>query len=116
VLGTVFLGIKVVEYADKFENHLVPGAHYNAEHLRGPHGEALSADTALHSQLFFALYFGLTGLHALHMIIGIPIIAYMAWRAGQGRFGPPTTRPSRSPGCTGTSWTSSGSSSSPFST
>ena len=88
VLGSVFLGIKVVEYADKFENHLVPGPHYSAEHLHGPHGEHLAPDVALHSQLFFALYFGLTGLHALHMIIGIPIIAYMAWRAGQGRFGP----------------------------
>jgi len=77
-----------VEYADKFENHLVPGAHYSAAHLRGAHGEELTGDVALHSQLFFALYFGLTGLHALHMIIGIPIIAYMAWRAGQGRFGP----------------------------
>jgi cytochrome c oxidase subunit III len=88
VLGSVFLGIKVVEYADKFENHLVPGAHYSAEHLRGAHGEELTGDVALHSQLFFALYFGLTGLHALHMLIGIPIIAYMAWRAGQGRFGP----------------------------
>ena len=87
-LGSVFLGIKVVEYADKFENHLVPGAHYSAAHLRGAHGEELTGDVALHSQLFFALYFGLTGLHALHMIIGIPIIAYMAWRAGQGRFGP----------------------------
>ena len=88
VLGSVFLGIKVVEYADKFENHLVPGAHYSAEHLRGAHGEPLTADVALHSQLFFALYFGLTGLHALHMIIGIPIIALMAWKAWRGQFSP----------------------------
>jgi len=87
-LGSVFLGIKVVEYADKFHHHLVPGASYNAEVLRGTHGEELLADTARHSELFFALYFSLTGLHALHMIIGIPIIAFMAWRAWQGRFGP----------------------------
>ena len=86
VLGSVFLGIKVVEYADKFENHLVPGAHYSAAHLRGAHGEELTGDVALHSQLFFALYFGLTGLHALHMIIGIPILAGIAWRAGRGEF------------------------------
>jgi cytochrome c oxidase subunit 3 len=87
-LGSVFLGIKVKEYADKFEHHLVPGAHYSAESLRGAHGEELPADTARHSELFFALYFSLTGLHALHMIIGIPIIAYMAWRARGGHFGP----------------------------
>jgi cytochrome c oxidase subunit 3 len=88
LLGSVFLGIKVVEYADKFENHLVPGAHYSAEHLRGARGEELPADTARHSEIFFALYFSLTGLHALHMIIGIPIIAFMAWKAWGGHFGP----------------------------
>ncbi|HYU43825.1 MAG TPA: cytochrome c oxidase subunit 3 family protein [Vicinamibacteria bacterium] len=88
VLGSVFLGIKVVEYKDKFEHHLVPGAHYSAESLRGAHGEELPADTARHSEIFFALYFSLTGLHALHMIIGVPIIAYMAWQAWRGRFGP----------------------------
>jgi cytochrome c oxidase subunit III len=87
-LGSVFLGIKVVEYADKFEHHLVPGAHYSAESLRGAHGEELPADTGRHSEIFFALYFSLTGLHALHMVIGVPIIAYMAWQAGRGRFGP----------------------------
>ena len=87
-LGSVFLGIKVVEYADKFHHDLVPGPRYSAESLHGAHGEALSADTARHSELFFALYFGLTGLHALHMIIGVPIIAIMAWKAGHGRFGP----------------------------
>jgi cytochrome c oxidase subunit 3 len=87
-LGSVFLGIKVKEYSDKFRDHLVPGPYYSAEHLHGAHGEELTADEARHSQMFFALYFSLTGLHALHMIIGIPIILYMAWRAGQGRFGP----------------------------
>jgi cytochrome c oxidase subunit 3 len=88
LLGSVFLGIKVVEYKDKFDHHLVPGAQYSAADLHGPHGEHLTGDVALHSQLFFALYFGLTGLHALHMIIGIPIILYMAWRAWQGQFSP----------------------------
>jgi cytochrome c oxidase subunit 3 len=87
-LGTVFLGIKLVEYADKFEHHLVPGATYSAESLRGGHGEELTADTARHSEIFFALYFSLTGLHAVHMIIGIPIILWMAWQAWRGRFGP----------------------------
>jgi cytochrome c oxidase subunit 3 len=87
-LGSVFLGIKVVEYADKFEHHLVPGAHFSAESLRGGHGEALPPDVARHSEIFYALYFSLTGLHALHMIIGIPIILWMAWMAWRGRFGP----------------------------
>ena len=87
-LGSVFLGIKVVEYADKFHHHLVPGPYYDAEVLRGADGKALPPEVALHSQIYFALYFSLTGLHALHMIIGIPIIAVMAWLARRGRFSP----------------------------
>jgi len=89
-LGSVFLGIKVKEYADKFHDHLVPGATYSPEHLRDAHGQPLleGSDEGRHSEIFFALYFGLTGLHAVHMIIGIPIIALMAWQAWRGRFGP----------------------------
>ncbi len=90
LLGSVFLGIKVVEYADKFHHHLVPGPTYSVESLRDAKGQPLleDSDIARHSEIFFALYFGLTGLHALHMIIGIPIIAFMAWSAWRGRFGP----------------------------
>lgn len=99
VLGTVFLGVKVIEYADKFAHHHVPGPDFvwesehpapagaGDEHLS--HAEtAATRDPALqyHTQIFFSLYFTMTGLHALHMIIGIGImlvITYMAW---QGRF------------------------------
>jgi cytochrome c oxidase subunit III len=77
VLGGVFLGVKVVEYGDKFEHHLVPGASFRYE---GP--------DARPAQIFFSLYFAMTGLHALHMIVGIPILGYMAWQGWKGRFGP----------------------------
>jgi cytochrome c oxidase subunit 3 len=77
VLGGVFLGVKVVEYGDKFEHHLVPGPHF---HFEGP--------DAPQAQIFFSLYFAMTGLHALHMIIGIPILAFMAWLGWRGHFGP----------------------------
>jgi cytochrome c oxidase subunit 3 len=80
VLGSVFLGVKVVEYKDKFDHHLVPGASFDAEALH------LTGDDARHAQTFFSLYFGMTGLHALHMIIGIPIILVMAAQAQRGRF------------------------------
>src|SRR5256885_4487821 len=84
LLGSVFLGIKVVEYADKFHHHLVPGPHFDAAPLHGPGGQPLAGDTARHAQIYFALYFSLTGLHALHMIIGIPIIATVAWMSWRG--------------------------------
>jgi len=86
LLGGVFLGVKVVEYGDKFEHHLAPGPrfHYEAHH---PENLAKDPKLAEHAQLYFSLYFAMTGLHALHMIIGIPILAWIAWRASRGEFG-----------------------------
>jgi cytochrome c oxidase subunit 3 len=75
-LGAVFLGIKAVEYHEKFVNHHVPGPSF---HFDGPEAE--------HAQLFFSLYFGMTGLHALHMIVGIVLLSILAIRAHRGRFG-----------------------------
>jgi cytochrome c oxidase subunit 3 len=74
VLGSVFLGIKAVEYAEKFTHHHVPGASF---HFEDP---ALAA----HAQIFFSLYFVMTGLHALHMVIGLVIMAWMLWWAWSG--------------------------------
>jgi cytochrome c oxidase subunit 3 len=77
LLGGVFLGVKVVEYGDKFEHHLVPGAGFQ---FPGPNARP--------AQIFYSLYFAMTGLHALHMVIGIPIILAIAWMAHRGRYGP----------------------------
>jgi cytochrome c oxidase subunit 3 len=77
LLGLVFLGIKGVEYAHKFEEHLVPGSGFVAE---GPHAPQV--------QLFFGFYFSMTGMHALHMVIGIGLLAVLAWQAGRGYFSP----------------------------
>lgn len=74
-LGLVFLGVKVIEYAAKFEHHLVPGPHF-----------AFHGPDATHAQLFFSLYFAMTGLHALHMVIGAGLLMVLIVRAGQGMF------------------------------
>jgi len=75
VLGCVFLGVKVIEYADKFEHHHVPGAHFISE-----------SPWAAQEQIFFSLYFTMTGLHALHMIVGVAIMSVITWMAAKGRF------------------------------
>src|SRR6267142_1818851 len=75
LLGSVFLGIKAVEYHEKFVHHHVPGASF---HFDGP--DSASA------QLFFSIYFAMTGLHALHMVIGIVLLAILAVRAQRGFF------------------------------
>jgi cytochrome c oxidase subunit 3 len=82
VLGSVFLGVKVVEYGDKFEHHLVPGPHFMFE----PHGSHAAGVNPQNVQLFFSFYFAMTGMHALHMIIGIGIMAVLVVMAWRGRF------------------------------
>ena len=73
VLGAVFLAIKGTEYHHKWVEHLVPGAGF---HMEGPR----------QAQIFFLLYFVMTGLHAAHMIVGAGImVALLIWNA-QGRF------------------------------
>ena len=72
VFGLAFLGVKAIEYLDKFEHHLVPGPNFV---WTGQHPAA--------AEMFYSLYFCMTGLHALHMVIGLGImtvIAIMAWR------------------------------------
>jgi cytochrome c oxidase subunit 3 len=75
LLGLVFLGIKGVEYYQKFEEHHIPGM--------GFHFEGAAPERA---NLFFSLYFAMTGLHALHMIIGLGIMTVMLVMAWRGAF------------------------------
>lgn len=77
LLGLGFLGIKAVEYAHKFEAHLFPGGTFVFE---GPDAQQV--------QLFYSFYFGMTGMHALHMIIGIGLLSVLAYLAWRGHFSP----------------------------
>ncbi|HEX5759259.1 MAG TPA: cytochrome c oxidase subunit 3 family protein [Thermoanaerobaculia bacterium] len=75
VLGGVFLGIKAYEYGHKFEDHLVPGRDFRWE---GPHARQV--------EIFYSLYFGMTGLHAVHMIVGIGVLAALLRPSWKGRY------------------------------
>ena len=76
VLGGAFLGVKTIEYHDKWVHHEIPGEHFECHECRD----------AGHAQLFFSLYFGMTGLHASHMIIGFGILLVLIWQAHKGKF------------------------------
>jgi cytochrome c oxidase subunit III len=81
LLGGVFLGVKAYEWNEKFKEHHIPGPSF--------HLEGLTADNAVtqgHAQLFFSLYFAMTGLHALHMIIGAGLLLYLIFEARKGRY------------------------------
>ncbi len=81
LLGSTFLGIKVVEYSHKFHEHLVPGPSFHL--LPAQAGEG---NDPQHAQLFFAFYFAMTGMHAFHMIIGLAILGVLVYKSWQGRF------------------------------
>lgn len=78
VLGAAFLGVKLFEYAHKYHEGLIPGIRFLA------HGEA-----SREMQLFFSFYFVMTGFHALHMVIGIGLLAVLAVMAHLGKLDPP---------------------------
>jgi cytochrome c oxidase subunit 3 len=74
LLGSVFLGIKGFEYYEGYLEGHFPGPRFRfeAEHFR-------------EAQIFFSLYYLMTGLHAIHMIIGLGVMAVMVWMSWRGR-------------------------------
>jgi cytochrome c oxidase subunit 3 len=74
-LGIVFLGIKGFEYYQKYEEHLIPGRNFQFAGPQSPH-----------AQIFFSFYFMMTGMHALHMIIGIGVMIVMIVLTMKQRF------------------------------
>lgn len=79
ILGSVFLGIKAIEYHQKYVEHHIPGTNFLFE-------PGASAATNAHAQLFFSLYFAMTGLHALHMIVGAGLLIWLIKQSLAGRF------------------------------
>jgi cytochrome c oxidase subunit 3 len=81
-LGAAFLGIKAVEYTEEYHEQLIPGWNFQV-----PEADRTIVDQqALEPrkmEMFFVLYFFMTGLHAIHLIIGIALVGVMAvlsWR------------------------------------
>lgn len=70
-----FMGIKYVEYSHKFHDGLLPGRYFSAEGFQNPHGG-----------LFFGIYFMMTGLHGIHVLIGMGLMIWVLIRAMKGEF------------------------------
>jgi cytochrome c oxidase subunit III len=98
VFGFIFLGIKGIEWHEKWEKHHVPGIHsYSIEtfinpasdpevHSQYPDDKPLAPDMAQKTEEYFFLYFAMTGMHALHMVIGVGILIFMIFRAKAGAY------------------------------
>ena len=75
-MGTAFLAIKFYEYFSEYREGLIP---LGGLEFRWP------AATAPQAAMFFNLYFLMTGLHAVHMIVGLAIVTLLAAWVARGR-------------------------------
>ena len=75
LFALAFLGIKAIEYTEHFHEHALPGKYYAFEKVTIP-GAAM----------FYSLYFLMTGLHGLHVVVGMSVLIWILWRTLQGRY------------------------------
>lgn len=75
LLACVFLVVKYFEYSHKIHEGLLPGKFYNGEGMEGV------------PSVFFGIYFTMTGMHGLHVIVGIGVMLWLYIKAGRGEFG-----------------------------
>lgn len=82
LLGLTFLVIKGFEYHAKFTEHHIPGINFNVaefgKEVRDP----------MRVQMFFVIYFAMTGVHALHMVVGLGILSTLLYFAWKGKYTP----------------------------
>ena len=77
IFGLAFLGIHGTEYVHEWHEHLVPGKHFE-DGLRAVSG----------TEMFFTLYYVMTGLHAIHVTIGVAVLLVLAVMSQRQRFSP----------------------------
>lgn len=75
LLATVFMVIKYFEYTHKFHLGIFPGQFYTFEGIDHPQ-----------APIFFSIYYMMTGLHGLHVVIGMGLMVWLIVKASKGRF------------------------------
>jgi cytochrome c oxidase subunit 3 len=97
--AAAFLVVKYFEYSHKFHVGLLPGKFFTFDlaqdisSARTEHAELLSKLHGLNlgavgpgAPMFFVLYFFITGLHGIHVVIGMGLLGWITWRAWRGEF------------------------------
>jgi cytochrome c oxidase subunit 3 len=97
LLGSTFIGIKMYEWYHEYEEHLVPGEGFLPKNEKGERpkvnnkeGQKVLRPTDVQArgiQMFFVFYFIITGLHALHMLVGLGVLAVQLVLASRSNFG-----------------------------
>ena len=95
VFAGMFLVIKYIEYSHKIHDGLLPGKYYSYDAWKaqitdnsfagvvGENGELIVTEAP---QIFFSVYFMMTGVHGLHVLIGVGVILWLYLRAKRGEF------------------------------
>lgn len=88
VLGLAFLGIKAVEYHQKYVDNLIPGRLIPGHEFNPNSVHLLPGAAKGKVEMFYWIYFAMTGMHAVHMIIGVGLLSVLLVLAIRGRYGP----------------------------
>ncbi len=97
IFGLAFLVIKGFEWTADWHEGLIPALNWHPEHAISLAAEAtgltaaeaanaVSSVNLSHLQMYFVIYFCMTGLHAIHMVIGLGIVAWFWMLAKRGMF------------------------------
>ena len=73
VLACCFLAVKGLEYHEDLNENLWPGRHFKST-------------LPQQAQIFWFLYWAMTGLHALHVTVGVGLLSTIAWLAARRKF------------------------------
>jgi cytochrome c oxidase subunit 3 len=85
-LGSIFLIVKAFEYTTDYYERLIPGIDFHPEHLIEKLEKAGRIEDLAHVKLFFVLYFAMTGMHALHMVIGVAVLGVLTYLIYKNKF------------------------------
>lgn len=81
LLGGAFLGVKAYEYHDHWTHHQFPGKHFEFEGTLN--GKAVDPHRV---EIYFSFYWAMTGMHALHMVIGLGIVLLLILGLVRGKY------------------------------
>ncbi len=82
--ATAFMVVKYFEYTGKFAHGIFPGAGY--EPYGESHGKSYADYDIPFAAQFFSIYFIMTGIHGVHVLVGMVLFAWLATRVARGHF------------------------------
>jgi cytochrome c oxidase subunit 3 len=87
LLGAAFIGIKAIEWGHDYHIGLIPALNWTWYDSHPVEESLLKAGLGPQQVLmYFVIYFSMTGLHAIHMVVGLLLVGYFIWLSQRGQF------------------------------